>query len=74
MEDFPIHIPTFLDELKKFLKPYLDKMQTDINHLQTIKTEIQNIKESIDSNHELLMNKLSVLEVILDKVRNNTTQ
>jgi len=66
--------PSFLEKLKEFLKPYLDKLQTDTSNLKTIATEIENIKASINDNHELLITKLGVLEVILDKVRNNTTQ
>ena len=74
MENFPYNVPTFLDELKKFLKPYLDKLQSDTNNLKTILTEIQNIKDSINDNHELLTHRISVLEEILDKIRNNATQ
>ena len=45
-----------------------------ITELQKINIEIQNIKASVDGNHELLTSKLSVLEHILDKIRDNTTQ
>ena len=42
MENFPYNVPTFLDELKKFLKPYLDKLQSDTNNLKVFayKTQI----------------------------------
>ena len=75
MEDFSNYVsPSFLDELKRFLKPYLDKLQTNSDNLKNILVEVQNIKESINDNHELLTNRIGILEEILDKIRNNTIQ
>lgn len=40
--------------------------------LKKINTELQNIKDSVESNHELLTHRIGVLESILDKIRINT--
>jgi len=62
---------SFSEVLKDFLKPYLDE---NTKNLRAIKTEIENIKGSIDSNHELLTHRIGVLESILDKIKDNTKQ
>ncbi len=63
--------PSNLEELKDFLKPYLE---ANVINFKDIKTELQNIKSSVNDNHELLTHRISVLESILDKIRNTTTQ
>jgi len=51
-----------------------DLLKQILTELQKINLEVQNLKASVDGNFELLENKLSVLESILDKIRDNTIQ
>lgn len=59
------------DTLQEILEQLIE-IKENSDSLQAIKTEVQNIKASVDANFELLMDKLGTLESILDQIRTNT--